>query len=69
MKKFLESKGIKVNNIEGDDISSVFHVSNDDRKKVQDNLQEYQKESSVAIVTSDSFGMSVVVMENEDTEE
>ena len=69
MKKFLESKGIKVNNIEGDDFSSVFHVSNDDRKKVQDNLQEYQKESSVAIVTSDSFGMSVVVMENEDTEE
>lgn len=68
MKKFLEDKGIRINNTEGDDFSSVFHVSNEDRKKIQDNLQEYQKESGVAIVTSDSFGMSVVIMENNEEE-
>lgn len=69
MKEFLESKGIKIHKIEGDDFSSVFHVSEESRKMVNDNQAKYEIESGCVIATSDSFGMSVVVMENDDSED
>ena len=66
MKKFLEDNGIKITKIEGDDFSSVFHISKSDRDKIKENQSKYEKETGLAILVSDSFGMSVVIMENEE---
>lgn len=64
--QFLESKGIKVGNIEGDDFSTVFHISSNDRKKIEDNLSEYEAELDCYFAPSDMFGMNVVIIENKE---
>ena len=66
MQSFLETQGITVVNVEGDDFSAVFHVSNEDRKKVEQNLKEYEEKTGVNFAASDMYGMSVVIMENDE---
>ncbi len=66
MQSFLEKKGIKVIKTEGDDFSSVFHISKEDRNIIETNQKEYEKEMGLVILTSDSYGMSVVIMENKE---
>lgn len=67
--KFLEEKGIKVERVEGEDFSTVFHISNEDRQKIENNKSDYEKETNTFIMTSDNYGMSVVIMENNENED
>ena len=64
MQTFLEGKGIKVEQTEGDDFSAVFHISNEYRKKVEENQEAWEKETGLYLAPSDMGGMSVVIMEN-----
>ncbi len=66
MKDFLTNKGINITKTEGDDFSSVFHISNENRAKIDENRAEYEKETGLMMMTSNDFGMSVVIMENEE---
>lgn len=64
MQTFLEAQGVAFSKVEGDDFSSVFHVNEADRNKVEENKGEYEEKTGLAIMTSDNYGMSVVIMEN-----
>lgn len=66
MQTFLEGKGIKVTKTEGDDFSAVFHVSPKDREKIENNKEEYEKETGLLMATSNMGGFSIVIMENEE---
>ena len=65
-REFLESKGITVGRAEGDDFSTVFHISSEDRIKVDQNKLVWEKENDCLIEASDMFGMNVVIMENKE---
>jgi len=68
MIEFLGTKDITVSKTEGDDFSSIFHISNESRKKIEENKSEWEKETGLMIEPSDMFGMSVVIMENVEDE-
>jgi len=65
-REFLESKGLTVGKVEGDDFSTVFHLSSEDRIKVDQNKLVWEKENDCLIEVSDMFGMSVVMIENKE---
>ena len=69
MQEFLEKKGITIRKTEGDDFSAVFHICTEDRKKIEENKTEYEKETGLYIQPSDMYGCSVVIMENEEEDD
>lgn len=64
MQTFLEANNIAITKTEGDDFSAVFHISKEDREKIETNKTEYEEKTGLYFVTSDMNGFSVVIMEN-----
>ncbi len=64
--EYLIEKGISIGKIEqeGENESLVFHLSESDSKKIEDNQQEIEKELDVVIAVSEMFGMNVVIIES-----
>ena len=62
---FLESKGITPTRHEGDDYSTVFHVSATDREKATQEKLNWEDGCDCYIEASDMFGMNVIIMEND----
>jgi hypothetical protein len=63
---FLHSKGITSNRNEGDDFSTVFHVSGSEFALAKLHKLEWEKELDCYIEASDMFGMNVIIIENKE---
>ena len=67
VKEYLESKKIAVTRTEeSGESSSVFHVSEADRKKAEEMKNQIEKDLDAYTAYSDSFGMSVIIVEREE---
>lgn len=68
--KHLEENGVIIERIEqqGTNKSVVFHIPQSDNEKIKELSESMEKEFDVAVAMSDSFGMNVVVVEDNNLE-
>jgi hypothetical protein len=69
--EYFKDHGVIVSRVEqeGTDRSIVCHVSKDDNIKIANMKDTMETVLNVAVLQSDSFGMNVVIVEDNDLEE